>query len=367
MGKRELVLIIVFVALGAVAYEVTAPAPKAGERGFSLARIFTNVRREMRANSASASITKSGTVAVRNGVNEVRLNSGRNLPITVTGEKRSDIAYELSVQSSGPDEATAREYANKTEVADDDLGAAQSLSISYPKEGQQTGKLTLRVPAHLLIRLEGSGRTLVSDVRSVDLRNFSGEATLTNVSGTVTGSHRAADLSVTSVGGVNLALANSRAKFMDIHGPVTINGRSGTCAVTGSHGMIDATVMQVDLTITDHEGAVKVTGENGTLRLAGTNGELSVDARRMQVDATLSAAVPATIITTDETLRLTLTGPPSVTIDALVNESGAVRAPDLVPTSTKTAEPKLSMPVGAGGPRLVLRNTRADIVIAVRK
>ena len=367
MGKRELLIIIAFVVAGALAYQLTAPAPKEGERSFSLARIFSNVRREMRANSASATLTKNGSLALRAGVNELRLNSGRSMPITVTGEKRADIGYELEVQSSGPDEATAREYAGKVDVSGDDLGAAQALSVSYPKDGQQSGRLTLHVPSHLLIRLEGNGRTVVSDVHAVDFRNYSGEATLTNVSGSVTGSHRGADLSVTSAGGVNLALANSRAKFMDIRGGVTVNARSGTCSVAESHGPLDATVTQVDLTITEHEGTVKVTGENGTLRLARTTGELSVDARRMPVDATLATAVAATIITTDETLRLTLVGPPSVTIDALVNENGAVRAPDLGQAATKTGEPKFSGAVGAGGPRLVLRNTRSDIVIAVRK
>lgn len=371
MGKRELFIIIAFVAAGAIAYQLTAPSPKAGERGFSFSKIFGNFQRQMRANNASATLTKTGTVAIQPGVNELRLTSSRNMPITVTGEKRADIGYELFIQSSGPDETTARQSADKTDVSDDDLGAAQAISVSYPKEGAQSGRLTLKVPAQLLVRLEGNGRTIVSDVHSIDLRNFSGEATLTNVSGSVSGSHRGADLSVTSAGGVNLTLANSRAKFMDIRGSITINARSGACSVAESHGSLDATVTQVDLTVTEHDGAVKVSGENGTLRLARATGELSVDARRMPVDVTLAAATPATIITTDETLRLTLVGPPSVTIDALVNESGAVRATDIGQTPTPTpGEPqpsKFSGPVGAGGPRLVLRNTRSDIVIAVRK
>jgi hypothetical protein len=229
MGKRELLIIIAFVAVGAIAYQFTAPAPKAGERGFSLSRIFGSFQRQMRANSASATVTKTGTVEIRNGVSELRLTSSRGMPITVTGEKRTDISYELVVQSTGPDENTARQMADKTDVADDDLGSAQAVTVSYPKDGVQTGRLTLRVPTHLLVRLEGTGRTVVSDVHSVDLRNFSGEATLSNVSGAVTGSHRAADLSVTSAGGVNLSLANSRAKFMDIRGAITLNARRARC------------------------------------------------------------------------------------------------------------------------------------------
>jgi hypothetical protein len=349
------------VAIAAIAYHLTAPAPKTGEQGFSLSKLFAGIHRQIRANNASATLTKTGTVVLRSGVNELRLSSGRSLPMTVIGERRTDIAYELVVQSSGPDEATARQY------ADHDLGVAQALSVVFPKEGSQSGRLTLRVPTSLLVRLEGYGRTVVTDVRSVDLRNFAGETTLTNVSGGVTGSHRAADLTVTSAGSVNLSLASSRAKFTDIQGVVTINARAGTCTVAGSHGSLDATVTQVDLTITEHDGPVKVTGENGSLRVARATGELSIDVRRMPVDVTAATAVPATIITTDETLRLTLAGPPSVTIDALVTENGAVHAPDLGMDATKAGESRLSAPVGAGGPRLVLRNARADIVIAVRK
>lgn len=367
MGKREIVIIIAFVALGALAYQLTAPAPKSGERRFSITQIFSGIRREMNANNASATVTKNGTVELRKGVIELRLSSGRNLPITVTGESRSDIAYELTVQSSGPDEATARQYAEKTQVSDDDLGAAQALTVDYPRQGTQTGRLALRVPKDLLVRLEGSGRSIVSDVKAVDLRNLSGEASLANISGAITGTHRSADLTVNTAGSVSLSLASSRAKFTDIRGNVTLNARSGTCSVSGSHGTLDATITQVDLTITEHDGAVKVTGETGTLRLARPTGEISVDARRMPVDATLGTAVPATIITTDETLRLTLAGPPSVSIDALVNDSGVVRAPELGLDPAKPGETRLSAPVGGGGPRIVLRNTRADIVIAVRK
>src|SRR5262245_23211458 len=111
MGKRELLIIIAFVAIGALAYQVTAPAPKEGEGRFSFAKIFSNIRNEMRSNAASATITRNGVVALRPGVTELRLASSRALPITITGEARTDIGYELIVQSNGPDEATARAWA----------------------------------------------------------------------------------------------------------------------------------------------------------------------------------------------------------------------------------------------------------------
>ena len=174
-------------------------------------------------------------------------------------------------------------------------------------------------------------------------------------------------MNITATGGVTLALASSRAKLSEIKGPINLNGRSGTCAVSNSKGSLEAVVSNVDLTITEHDGEVKVTGENGTLRLARLSGELSIDVRRAPVEVTLSEAVPAAIITSEETLRLTLVGPPSVALDALVSEKGIVRAPELGLDPATKKETKLVMPVGAGGPRVVLRNSRSDIVIAVRK
>lgn len=367
MGKRELLIIIAFVAVGALAYQLTAPAPKDGERSFSLSRIFSNIRNEVRSHAASATVTLNGTLALRPGVAEIRLTSSRALPITITGEKRSDIAYELSVESDGPDEATAKDWAGRTKVEDDDLGNAQAIKVSFPPEGSQTGKLALKVPEQLLARMEGGGRVVVSDVRAVELRNASGEVTLNNVKELVTGSHRAADLTITGVGGVLLALASSRAKLSEVKGAININGRSGSCSVANSQGPLEATVSNVDLTITDHDGEVKVTGETGALRLARPSGEVSIDLRRALLEVTLSASAPATIITTDESLRLTLIGPPAVSLDALVNESGFVRAPELGLDEAAKKETKLIKQLGAGGPRVVLRNSRADIVIAVRK
>ena len=181
MGKRELLIILAFVVVGALAYQLTAPAPKEGERSFSLSRIFSNIRNEVRSHSASATVPMSGTVTLRPGVTEVRLLTIRAMPVTITGEKRSDISYEMSVKSDGPDEATAREWANKSKMEDDDLGNAHSLKVSFPEEGQQSGTLTIKVPEQLLTRIEGSGQVTISAVRAVELRNASGEITLTNV------------------------------------------------------------------------------------------------------------------------------------------------------------------------------------------
>ncbi len=118
----------------------------------------------MQANAASATITRTGNVALRPGVTELRLTGLRALPLIVTGEPRDDISYELWVESNGPDEAGAKATAEKTRIVDDDLGMAQALSVAFPTEGTQSGRLTLHVPSRILVRLESSGRVTVSGV-----------------------------------------------------------------------------------------------------------------------------------------------------------------------------------------------------------
>ena len=285
MGKRELFIIIAFVALGAVAYQLTAPPPKPGERGFSLTRMFSGIRREISANASSATVTRTGTVKVRPGVTEVRVRALRRVPITITGERRSDIAYELPVESTGPDESTAKAWAERTELREDDLGGAIALWLFFPDEGTQTAKLVLRVPDHLTVRIEGSEQVQVSGVAAVNLFNLSGEATLSGITGAVTGNHRTGDLNVTGAGSVDLTLASSRAKFRDVSGGLSLSGRNGDCSVARSKGTIDATFTNVEFDVSEHTGSIKVGGDGGRLKVTLPTGDLSVDARRMVVVA----------------------------------------------------------------------------------
>jgi hypothetical protein len=367
MGKRELIIAAAFIVVAALAYQFTAPAAKPGERGFSLGQLFSHIKTGIRANSASATVTKTGTVPLKPGVTELRLTTARSTPITVIGEKRDDVGYEAVVDSTGPDEATARQYADRTSVVSDDMGAAQKLDLVYTREGQQSARLTMRVPARLLVRIDGSGHLTVSDVRALDLRNVTGDVTITNVLEKLSGSHRSGELNVTKAGAIDLMLSSSRARFTDIDGAITLNARNGDCVIAKSRGTIEATVANAEFTVTDHAGPVHVSGELGTLRVVSPAKDLAVDVRRMTVEITLGLAIPATILTSGETLKLTLAGPPAISIDALATD-GAIHVTDLALEPVKDERgSRLTAAVGGGGARVVLRNTGADIVISLRK
>ena len=117
-----------------------------------------------------------------------------------------------------------------------------------------------------------------------------------------------------------------------------------------------------------HTGPIKVGGDGGRLKVTLPTGDLSVDARRMVVEATLSAPVATTLITSDESLQVTLAGGASFTIDAATTDGGRITATDLgVEPTVQAREARLAATVGQGGARAVLRNTRGHIVITQRK
>lgn len=368
MGKRELLIIVAFVAIGAVAFELTAPPAPEG-RGFSLSRIWQNARRGIRGNNFLASSTQTGEIPVAANVTELRV-SGLNRGIHVVGEpNRTSIAYELHVESNGPDQATATAYAKRATLRQDDLGSSLALSVTNPVEGTQWDALMLRVPARLLVRADGSGGTEISGVTSVDLQQVQGTVTLRTVSGTVTGSHRNGDLTITDVGSVDLSLTSSRAKFSGIAHSVMLNSRNGRCEIAEAHGAVEIDQTSVETKVTGADGPVRVTGTGGRVTVTSPRQEVKVDCRRTEVEVLLDAAVPLTVLSSDETMRVTLDGPPAVTLDAVASDGGKIQLEDLdLQVTTADGESRCSHAFGpASAPRVTLRSARANVVIRKAK
>jgi hypothetical protein len=367
MGRRELLLILAFVVVGVVAYQLTAPSPKEGERGLSPSRIWDNMRREMRGNAGNASYTHRGSIPVAAEVTQLRISNAHS--VVITGEARRDVAYELTVRSRAEDDTTALELAKATAFRQDDLGNSVAFRVTYPRGGQQTAAIVLKVPSHLAIRVESGGpaaRAQVSGVASVDLGGISGETSVTDTPGGVSGTHQRGDLTVSNVGSVNLTLTNSQATFTGVQKGLTIIARSSTeCRITGSQGPLIVDENNAEITVTGHAGPIRVTGTSGRVTIDRPQQEVKVDTRRAEIEVTLAAAVPMTLLTTAETLRVLLDGPPVVTIDAIVTDGGHIQAGDfnLTPEGSEQ-EFRLTHSFGSDrAPRLALRNQNADIVI----
>lgn len=368
MGKRELLIIVIFAAVIGVAYELTAPPAKEGQ-GFSLSRFLSNARREMQGNQPLVQHTTTGTIPVGSAVNELRVTS---VPrgIQVIGESRNDIAYELRVESSGPDQPTALEYAKKARMKTDDLGASLAVSVSYPHEATQWSGLTLHVPSRLAVQIVGPGvgGARAENLAALKLDRVTGITTAERIAGEISGV-LTGELTVVGAGAVNLTLNSSRARLSKIARGITLNMRRGRGEITDSQGPVTIEETESEVSINDHAGPVRLTGSSGRITIENPRQSVNVEVRGAPISVTLRDAVPVSVFGNGERVRLLFDGSPAVTLDAVA--SGRIDAGDfgLTPESAGAdQEQRLTHAFGkANAPRVTLRNSRGDIVIAKRK
>src|SRR5262245_5320694 len=297
MGKRELVIALAFIVVGAVVYQFTAPDPKPNEKGFSFSRFWNNARRELRGNAAQASLTTTGTLPVSHELNDVRLE-GTFAELKFIGEDRPDVAYEIAVQSNGPDKDAALEYAKKVVLKTDDLGRSLTLRLNYPREGRQTAAVVLHVPSRLGILVASSSGFQASKVASAHLDNAAGDVTLSSIAGAISGAHRNGTLRVREAGSVKLMLQRSRATIDGVEKGLTLDMRDGECRISDSSGPIEMDEARAEVTITNQDGPVQIRGSDGRVTLANPRAESKIDVRRAEVEVRVAQAVPLTLLTT---------------------------------------------------------------------
>jgi len=371
MGKRELLIILGFLVLGAALYQVTAPPAREGS-GFSFRRLIDEIRADIRSDSTSATYTHRAEIDVSPSLEEVRIASVSG-QVTVTGEDRSNIAYELEVRSTGPDEATATEYAKRTVLLEDDLGDTLGFRVSYPPEARQMTSLVMRVPNRLRVRLEGGNSRNNTgefrDLAALRLEGVLGEVTAERISGAISGSHQNGRLTVNEAGSVALTLRSSRALLSGVRDGVKLNATRGETRVVASSGPLEIEQSSNELTIEEHEGSIRVGGSGGQVEIVDPRHSVEIDVQRTDVTLSVSRAVPITVITSDEPIRLQLDGPPSVVVDAIIAGRGDLVADDfgLTPISGQDQTSLTHAFDADATTRIALRNRRDDIVIRKRK
>ncbi len=370
MGKRELLLVLGFLVVGAIVYQASAPPPAPGERSFSLGQAIDHIKRAVRSNRASAEATTTTRHPVAAGVTALRLKS-RLGALTIIGEDRNDIEAELRVRSNGADADEARRLAEATKLAVRDAGPSMAVEIDYPAEGtQRTLKLTLKVPSRLRIDLDESGTPLsVTGVAGVELSASRGEATLREIKGAVTGTHRGGDLFVADAQSVKLEVSGSEAQIQRVAGDLSVKVRGGDLRGRELGGSVQIDAQGSDVTLEGLQkarGLLRVTASAGSITVRDLATEARMDVRNTEVD--VEAVTPATL-----TIRSEGGGsidvrpaPGGYQLDALT-AGGNITLPDqtLVPVTTGQ-EHRASGAVEGGGPTLLLRTTQADIVVRER-
>lgn len=386
MGKRELLLVAVFALVGFGVYRFTAPPADPSKPGFSFSRLLDNVRREIRGQRESAEGRKTITLPVAESVREIRLAAGTTA-VTIVGEDRKDIQAELFVRSSGYDKAEAEGYVRATHdlFKSDEAGALLILTVGYPSGGRQSGTLTLKVPAHLGLRLDGkSGTFTATNLASIAIGTSRGATTISKVSGAVSINQRGAALMIDDVGSLRLqTAAGVNGRISNVKEDTTLNLQGGE--LRGSHfaGGLEVEARNVELILEQLDkvrGPVRINAAGGELTVRGLRAEARIDGRATEIIVDQLDAVPLAIYN-EGSDPVELTTPAggfkldalavngSITLDEkMPKDTLVITAPagEGQPDAGARRESRASGSVRGGGPTITIRASRGGILLKGR-
>jgi hypothetical protein len=364
MGKRELVLIAIFVVLGVIVYQFTAAPLAPGQQGFSLGRMVQTVRRGVAGGRAHATVETTRTEALDPATTELRVNV-RTLNLTVAGEDRADVAFDLKVDSNGIDEADAKRLASAA-VLKFDRGGGLGVSIEFPADGSQQAALTIRMPRRVALRVENkSGPAQISNVASADIRGNRGDTTVTSVPGAVTLAHFRGALKIDEVGSLRLTGIGGSGTIAHVRGTTSVDVVGSDLTFTDITGPLDLKGRTTDVRLRGIEalkGPLRLDMQAGLLEIDGLRVETRVDGRGTEMRLGLARAVPLTVYNTGEDISVT-PAPGGYTLDAIATD-GDLRIEDgSLKPSGDDREKRAAGPVRGGGPTITLRTTRGNISV----
>jgi len=374
MGKRELLLVICFVVVGVVVYQVTAPTPAPGERGLSLGRLIEAARREVGGNRAMAELTTTTTHALTSEITELRI-TGSISEVEVQGEDRSDIESTLFVNSRAYNDAEAKQYAAESKLVADQTASALILRMQFPTPGRQRSTVKLKVPARLRIRVEpGSGTLDVKNVAAVEIAGTRGEVTLSQIAGRVDVSHRGGEVTIQDAGSLDFNGRAGSLKLTGVRGDTSIKmDGGGEITVANLAGSLNLESRNTEVTLENLEstrGPIRVNSIAGSVKIKGLKSEARIDVRNAELDVAMTGAATVAIYTEND--RVALTPPPGgYTLDVLVIDgeiTPAERISELGLRATREndKEARLVGAIKGGGPTITVRATRGNLELMSR-
>ena len=373
MGKRELVLVVLFLVAGVVVYQVTAPPPPPGSEGFSVGGIVQKLKREVQGAREVATATIAQSKPVEASAKLVRLNIPRNNTLVITGSDRQDITVEMQVTARGFNPAEAKAAADAAKISIEGAGDAIAVTTMWParqnnESGYITeGTVTVSVPKRLQLRIEPhTGRLTVSDIAGVEVMGQRGETRIARSAGHVTLNHTGGRLELEALPSLKLTARNSNANIRAVAGAVSMETTGGELALEEIAGPLEIEARNTEL-VFDAARLLKppfrYNGTGGVLRVSGLRIESRIDGRNVEFEVALATAAPVTIYSTGEDIRV-LAPPNGYSLDAVATE-GDITSEDSSITATPGDSPdaRVSANIRGGGPTLTLRATRARIDI----
>jgi hypothetical protein len=370
MGKRELVLIALFLVAGVVIYQVTAPPPPPGT-DVSVGGIFQRIRRQMRGARETATGASSQMIPVGIGVETVRIALPRPCELTIKGSDRDDIAIQTQTTARGYTQAEAKAAADAATIKADTKADAIALTGLWEDRRGPAGfitqaTVTILLPRRLTVRLQPHiGGLNVSNVAALESLSSRGETRVIDTAGAVQLTHISGTLEIRGGTGLKLNARNSRGEISGVSGTTSIETIGGRLKLSGLSGTLEIESRNSDLTLEKIAGLtppLRYNGIGGELRIDGLRTESRIDGRNTDMTIALDAAAPVTIYNLG---AIVVTAPPGgYTLDAVATE-GKITADDSSITATPSDGPDahVTAKIRGGGPALTLRATRGRIEI----
>jgi hypothetical protein len=366
MGKRELVLIAVFVVLGVATWQLTRPPAEPGATGFSVSRILDRMRAEMRGERVAGDVRASARAPRPGGVTLVALEgfSGTTL---VIGEARDDVTAEVRGTIFGADEAQAGERARAVALDLRPETERLVLAVKVPETNRRARlELELRVPRQLAVSLKNvRGRLEVRGVAGADLDTRGGDLTVADVAGVVKGLHRSGRIEMSRVGACAFESRMGDVRVSDVAGTLTWTADGGSIEIGDVAGATTLKVQRGDVELERLGAEVSVEAKDGRVDLRDVRHPVTYEGDDARLVLVLDAPVAGNVRVAGASVNLTIPREPlSLDLEA---EEGTLRLPTDFPKASETdRRQSLKVDGGAGAPTLVVRTRRDGITVTRR-
>lgn len=365
MGKRELLLLVVFVVLGVGVYQVTAPSSEPDAPGFSLTRLFQMARAHVQGDLVRRTAQRTATLALPAGVSRLTLRALRG-PVIVEASDRPDIEITVQLILGGIDEADLARQEQAVRLDLEASGTEASFALHLGDDGRRPRYETqVRLPKALLLRAEGGrGRIEVTGIGGLELSDYRGEIRTEALTGPVTGELRDGRAEFGDGATIDLETEGVLIRA-DNAAAVTLKSERGTIDLVDPAGPVTIEQDYARMDIRGSGGPITITGDGGTITLRGIAHPLKIAASRLTVTAELDRPVETTIDNEDDTIELTLPRDGGLRLDVSVTD-GQLRVPSSLEPTTTDNRQSLTTTVGEGGPLVKVQLERGELRLRTR-
>jgi hypothetical protein len=364
MGKRELLLILAFLAAGVVVYRVTAPPAEPGQPGFSLSGLVAHIESALKGERVEAAVIRRARVDAPAEPVPLSLKDFRGT-LTIIAESREDIDAELHAVAFGVDEEAAKHWADQIVLKlDEGHGQIDVLVQQADRSGpnrRPNFELTLRVPEEQRVALGmRSGEAEVRGVSVLDLQDGRGKVTILDTD-RVEGSFQG-DINGQRIDIVNIKVRRGEVRFDEVHSLLEIDAEHSDLTLRKIDGPVKLTLESLDCNLEDVDGPATIEGHHTKVDVRNPRAPLTVNTKNSTVTVVLADAVATTITNDDGTIDVRLPKE-GMQIDAATTDGDIRPADRAMHVEVKESTKTLIASVDGGGPLLKLRNKNGHIFL----